>query len=228
MTVDGKDQYITPAKIEKLPVGDLQILLEKEGYVSEMRSVSVVESRTMELPTIALKKNQGKLELVSEPKGAEYKILKASPENPKEIVELVEVGRTPALLEEVEAGEYEVRMAVKGWPDYSQRIKVLHNRSTSVSAVFASGGVNIVSDPVGAEVWSASGSSPLTKQGFTPLTLAELSPGRHRVEVRYRDWTPIRRTVEVKGSVTQNLEFTWERSMVAFSSDPPGGRGLSR
>ena len=220
--IAGREASLTPAEIKDLPVGDTEVRIEKEGFETVTKTVSVIEEKTTAVPLVTLQKSRGQLELVSEPEGAEFKILKTTGENPAVPIELVQEGKTPAKVESLDAGEYEVHMAVDGWPDYSARIKVENNRSTSVSAVFARGGINVVSDPVGAEVWAAIGGTSLKKRGVTPLTLKDLPPGRHQMEVRYRDWAPIRRTVEVKGDITQNLEFSWERSMVTFHSDPEG------
>ncbi len=222
VSVPGREPLLTPAEIRELPVGEIGLRVEMEGFLPVEKTVSVLEKQVTEVPLIPLRRTQGELEVVSEPRGAEFKVLKVSPSDPEDWSELVGVGTTPARLQELEAGEYQVRMAVEGWPDYSQRIQVLHNRSTSVSAVFASGGVNIVSDPPGAEVWSAPSGGVLSRRGVTPMTLRDLAPGRHQVELRHGDWVPIRRTVDVRGNATQHLDFTWERSMVTFRSDPPG------
>ena len=116
-------------------------------------------------------------------------------------------------------------MSVAGFPEQSQMVRVEHNRNTSVSAVFAKGGINLTSDPAGAEVWIApvdEAAAKPRKVGVTPVSLADLAAGRHRLELRYGDWAPIRRTVEVTAGSTQDLEFAWERSLVSFVSDPPG------
>ena len=222
LKISGRQPVQTPATIEELPAGKTVVRLELEGFEPIEQTVIVKADQTVRPPKVTMEKSQGRLELVSEPQGAEFKILKTSPADPSHPVELVQIGTTPAKVEELDPGEYEVHMAVAGWPEQSRHVTVEHNRSTSVSAVFSSGGVNVTSDPSGAEVWAAIGRTNFRKRGLTPLTLSDLSPGRHVIEVRYRDWPPIKRTVEVKGEVTQDLEFTWERSLVTFTSDPEG------
>ena len=57
---------------------------------------------------------------------------------------------------------------------------------------------------------------------MTPVNLSGLPAGKHGIELRYSDWEPIRRTVDVSGGLTQDLQFSWERSLVSFTSDPSG------
>lgn len=223
VTIQGREPLVTPAEIKELPVGELQVRVEMNGFQPVVQTVDVVEHETIMMPKIALQKSLGSLELVSEPVGAEFKVIKpAVDDKPGDIGQLVEIGTTPAKVEGLEAGDYQVVMSSDGFPDFSRKIRVEHNRRAAVSAVFARGGINVVSDPVGAEVWASIDRGAWQQRGITPLTLSGLPPGRHQIEVRYQGWTPIRRTVEVKGNITRELEFAWERAMVSFSSDPAG------
>ncbi len=220
--IEGREPMLTPVEIKELPAGETEVRIEMSGFKPVVTWVDVLERQTTMLPKVALEKTVGKIELVSEPPGAEYKIIRTSPRGGDEMGELVKTGQTPSLIEDLITGEYEVLVTMAGWPPHSEKIKVEHNRSASVSAIFAKGGVNITSDPIGAEIWATPGSAPFKKRGLTPLTIPDLLPGRHQIEVRYQDWVPIRRTLEVRGNVTQNLEFGWKRSMVTFTSDPEG------
>ncbi|MEO0415226.1 MAG: PEGA domain-containing protein, partial [Verrucomicrobiota bacterium] len=190
--------------------------------VAQAKTVTAEKPKPAEPKPDAEQNNAvGQLELASKPVGAKFKIIKTEGDK-QEPIELVEVGKTPAKIEQLDAGDYQVLMEIDGYPAYSKNIKLETNRSASVSAVFASGGVNITSDPAGAEVWVSSKMGKLRKRGETPLSLDELALGEHQMELRYKDWPTIRRTVAIEGSQTQNLEFTWKRSLVTFTSDPPG------
>ncbi len=218
--VPGQAAVTSPATLENLPSGPLKVEISLEGFESIVKEIEVVANERTELPPVTLSKSTGKLEVVSEPKGVEFKILKADEnDEPKE---LVQIGKTPAMIPELDPGEYKVLMAVEGWPEYSELVRVRHNQNASVSAVFSRGGLNITSEPPGAEVWVQKGDGPAHKSGATPLTLDDLPIGKHRIELRYRDWSPIKRTVEVADSITQNLDFSWQPAPVRFVSDPPG------
>lgn len=224
----GIDEQTSPARFAGIPLGRYTVLIKKEGYETVERSVNVENEAVIDLAEIALRKTSGGIEVVSEPVGADFKLIKTQGDEPKE---LIEIGKTPARIEKLDPGEYQILMAVEGWPEYSKMIRVEDNRNTSVSAVFAKGGLNITSDPSGAELWIQSGGGNARKAGKTPMSMAELPVGKHTVELRNADWEPIRRTVEIRDGVTQDLEFAWERALVRFESDPPGAvvfRGSQR
>jgi hypothetical protein len=210
---------VSPATFTGVPFGEHEIVISMEGYELVTRPIKVVNEVPLDISGIELAKSSGQLEVVSQPEGADFKVIRT---REKIAVELVEVGKTPAKIERLDPGEYQVLMAVEGWPENSQFIRVENNRSTSVSAIFAKGGVNFMSDPNGAEVWIHSGDDPPRNVGLTPLSLADLAPGKHQVELRYQDWAPIRRTVDVSGGPAQDFEFSWDRSLVTFTSDPAG------
>ncbi|MEM9018187.1 MAG: PEGA domain-containing protein, partial [Verrucomicrobiota bacterium] len=219
LEIEGLSKGTAPTILSGIPLGEHELLVSMPGYEPVVRNFTVSGEETLDLGTISLHRTAGQLEVVSEPKGAEFKLLKTI-ENDQ--VELVEVGSTPALIEKLDPGEYEILMAVEGWPEYSERVRVENNRNTSVSAIFAKGGVQILSDPIGAEVWRRKESGQFEKMGETPMNLADLPVGKQQFELRYADWTPIQRTVEVVDGATEMLEFAWERALVSFVSDPPG------
>lgn len=211
-----------PAIFTGVPFGEHDLVVTLEGHDPVTRTVVVASEEPLVLSDIALVRSSGQIEVVSEPRGAEFKVVRTRESEPEE---LVEIGKTPAKIERLDPGEYQVFMSVAGFPEQSQIVRVEHNRNTSVSAVFAKGGINLTSDPAGAEVWIApadDGKAKARKAGVTPVSVADLPAGRHLLELRYADWPPIRRTVEVAAGSTQDLEFAWERSLVSFTSDPPG------
>ncbi|MEM7600670.1 MAG: PEGA domain-containing protein [Verrucomicrobiota bacterium] len=219
VVVEEAGEFESPVTIQNLPLGRHRISIVKSGFERVEKEVELNVEGTLEIPLIQLAKTAGNLEVVSEPKGAEFKLLKTIENNQKK---LVEIGSTPALIERLDPGDYEVLMAVEGWPEYSERVKVENNRNASVSAVFAQGGIQVKSDPSGAEVWIQEGNESPQKVGTTPLNLEELPVGQHRLELRYGDWEPIARTVEVSLGATELIEFSWERALVSFESTPPG------
>lgn len=219
VVIEGGGKFESPVTIQNLPLGKHRISILKNGFERVEKEFELREEATLEMATINLSKTAGNLEVVSEPKGAEFKLLKTIENNQKK---LVEIGSTPALIEKLDPGDYEVLMAVEGWPQYSERVRVENNRNSSVSAVFAKGGIQVKSDPSSAEVWIQTGDEAQKKAGTTPLNLEELPVGQHRLELRYKDWDPISRSVEVNLGVTEVFEFSWERSLVSFESAPPG------
>lgn len=223
--IPGVGKFVSPTTVTGLPLGEHTVTISMDGFEAVERPITIVDETPISLADVSLKRTAGQLEVVSEPRGAEFKLLKTIENNQQE---LVEVGSTPALFPSLDPGEYEVHMAVEGWPEFSEKVKVENNRNASVSAVFAKGGLKVTSDPSGAEVWIRSEDEEKENVGRTPLNLGDLPVGRHQVEVQYGDWTPIRRTAEVVDGVTESLDFAWERTLVSFQSDPPGATVFSK
>jgi formylglycine-generating enzyme required for sulfatase activity len=212
-------EQTSPATFTGVTLGEHELVAILPGFDTVTRRVLIESEEPKRIDDIVLAKSSGQLEVVSEPRGADFKLIRT---RERVAQELVRTGTTPARIERLDPGEYQVLMAFEGWPEQSQIVRVENNRNTSVSAVFAKGGLNITSDPAGAEVWIQAAESALRKAGKTPLSLADLPVGKHRLELRHGDWAPISRSVEVSGGSTQDLEFSWERALVSFTSDPPG------
>ncbi|MEM9281799.1 MAG: PEGA domain-containing protein [Verrucomicrobiota bacterium] len=219
VALDGFGEKVTPATITGIPYGTHTLSVSLVGHDTRSLEVEVMSEDLVVLELIELQRSSGQIEVVSEPRGADFRLLKTIQNDQKE---LVEVGKTPAIISKLDPGEYEVLMAVEGWPEYTERVRVENDRNTSVSAVFAKGGFNLTSDPIGAEVWIEAEGKPSRKAGTTPLSLTDLPVGRAMLELRYRDWPPIRRSVEVTEGMSQQIEFAWQRSLVNFRSDPVG------
>lgn len=212
----------SPAIFTDVPFGGHELTVTMTGFEPIERKVQVESVEPLVLSDIEMIRCSGQIEVVSEPRGADFKLVRTREKEPEE---LVEVGRTPAKIERLDPGEYQVYMSVAGFPEQSQSVRVENNRNASVSAVFARGGLNLTSDPVGAEVWIAAGIDKKVKPkkaGVTPLSLSNLAAGKHQIELRHGEWEPIRRVVDVVAGETQDLEFEWTRSLVSFESDPPG------
>lgn len=209
----------SPAVFENVPFGVYPVEVSRAGYQPMKRKVTV-DAPEVEVGALELARSTGELRLSSVPEGVEFKLIRTD-----DVEELVQMGKTPATIQQLDAGEYQVHMALTGWPDYHEKVKVDSNRKSSVSHIFSRGGLKITSDPSEAEVWLTTDASlPSEKLGNTPLNASELPVGRHRLELRYGNWPPIQRTVEVREGEAVELDFAWKRGSVVFRSDPPGAK----
>ncbi|MCB1236245.1 MAG: PEGA domain-containing protein [Verrucomicrobiae bacterium] len=208
----------SPAQFSDVPFGVYTMEVSLPGFETQVSEVTVEDSTVRQLGTMTLVRSSGSLKLSSEPEGVEFKVLKTD-----KLEELVQIGKTPATLDKLDEGEYQVFLALDGWPEYSEKVTVEHNRKASVSHVFSRGGLNITSDPSDAEVWLTTDPNlPARQVGNTPLNLKDLPVGRHRLELRYKTWNPIERIVEVREDETREMNFSWQVGAVMFQSDPPG------
>ena len=214
---------VSPAEFDDVPFGTYTMEVSLEGYQPYVQKIRIAESGVLELEPIQLAKNAGRLELSSEPPGVEFKLLKT--DEVKKVESLVEIGTTPATIEKLDEGDYQVLLALDGWDDYRENITVEPNRNASVSHVFARGGLQVTSDPSEVEVWLKTDAKlPARKLGLTPLSVDDLPVGKHQIVARYRDWEPISRTVEVHPGAEDDIVFTWKRGPVLFRSDPAGAK----
>ncbi len=219
------DQFTgkTPVEFDELPLGEYEVEISMEGRQPVKRKVTIAEDEVFELTGITMERSAGNLSVLSEPKGAEFRVVRTSTKG-GQLKDLIQVGTTPAKLEEIEAGDYQVMVKMPGFSEYSEKVRIEHNRAASVSAVFAKMALNVKSDPSGAEVWvRLEGAMNFVKRGETPIALEDLPDGLHQLEVKYKDWVPIRRTVRVlPGEKLEPIDIEWGRGMVRLVSDPPG------
>ncbi len=217
----------SPAVFEGVPIGSYVVEVSKEGYEKIEQKVAVRENATAELGPLELSPLAGSLSVSSEPKGVPFELVLAGGKgNTQQKALVVQAGKTPVTLEKLPPGDYSVTLKMEGWPKFSEKVRIANNRQASVSHVFAQGGLQVTSDPSGAEVWLKEGGAGEGQRGrlagTTPLSVPGLAVGQHELVIRYQDWPEIRRVVEIEEGQQRTLEFAWKRSLVNFVSDPPG------
>ena len=217
----------SPAVFEEVPIGSYVIEVSKEGYEKLERKIAVRENVTAEIGLLELSPLAGSLSVSSEPKGVPFELLlRDGGGDAQQKALVVQAGKTPVTLKKLPPGEYSVILKMEGWPNFSEKVRIANNRQASVSHVFAQGGLQVTSDPSGAEVWLNGEQAGKSRQGrlagTTPLSIPGLAVGKHELLVRYQDWPEIRRVVEIEEGQQRALEFAWKRSLVNFVSDPAG------
>lgn len=227
-------------KFDAVPVGSHDLEIALAGYEPVLKQVVIKHGELLEVAPVVLKKSAGSLKVSSQPAGVNYLVRRLSDgaaegDGVASRGEVVVRGTTPAEMPELSVGRYEVELVQKGWPEHREVVTVRHSRETNVSHVFAQGGLQIISDPSGAQVWMGDVDAPPNANprsgvllGKTPLSLSDVPSGKHRLVLSYEDWRPIRRTVEVMAGEAVKLEFAWKRGLVNFVSDPPGAEVYMR
>ncbi len=225
---------------DAVPIGSHELEIVLTGYEPVLKQVVIKHGEVLELAPVVLEKSAGSLKVSSQPAGVNYLVRRLSDDAAEDDRaanggEVVVRGTTPANLPELSVGRYEIAMSQKGWPEHREVVTVRNSRETNVSHVFAQGGLQIISDPSGAQVWmrdfdAPPGASPRSGKllGSTPLSLTDVPSGKHRLVLTYEDWRPIQRTVEVMAGEAVKLEFAWKRGLVNFVSDPPGAEVYMR
>lgn len=217
----------SPAVFEGVPIGSYVIEVSKEGYEKIEQKVAVRENATAEIGLLELSPLAGSLSVSSEPKGVPFELVLAGGKvKGQQKRFLMQSGKTPVTLEKLPPGDYNVTLKMEGWPNFSEKVSIANNRQASVSHVFAQGGLQVISDPSGAEVWLKEKGAGKDQRGHlagtTPLSVLGLAVGQHELVIRYQDWPEILRVVEIEEGQQRALEFAWKRSLVSFISDPAG------
>ncbi|HRJ48602.1 MAG TPA: SUMF1/EgtB/PvdO family nonheme iron enzyme [Opitutaceae bacterium] len=158
----------SPLNLRDQRLGKYPVRVRLDGYEEWSGEIEVVENRFAEL-NVALVRSTGTVTLSTEPAGLDY-VLRG---------EVTRSGRTPANLENLPTGRYEVTFTRPGWPEQKAAVDVMRNRTAAAQAGFLAGGIELNSVPGGAQVWAGG-----RQIGVTPLVLQEVLPGHYDYELR--------------------------------------------
>jgi len=206
--LDGQDTgQVTPALLRGLPAGEHALRLEAgcRGAAQRVVVQPVVVTRS----ELSLRPGAGRLEVVSDPPGAQVKL------------DGVERGTAPLTLPEVACGEHRLELSLAGHRPYAETFQlasdVLRTASVTLEAI-ARGTLVVVPEPLDAAIWL---DGALVGQGA--MTLEGIEVGRHDVELRAAGLTPQARTLEVTSGEVTRLELSLVRQPVPVG-DGPGAR----
>ena len=177
-TVYIDDQKIgnTPLTIDAPDPGKHSIETRMDGYETWSRSIDFVHGKSITL-TATLQINPGTVSITSEPSNAII------------LIDSNEVGKTPFAITDHAPGTHTVELRMDGYDtwtksvDFEQGIEIAITAELQIKA----GSISISSNPPEAFI-----SIDSKKSGKTPVTITDLSPGTHLVEVRldgYEEWS---------------------------------------
>ncbi len=160
----------SPVSMKDLRLGRYAVTISLAGYDTETRDVDIKANETSDLGTIHLHRQVGAVAITSDPAGLNYEL---KPEgalfvNPAD----VRKGTTPATLNDIPAGNYQLTISKPNWPNYTTNLSVERNGTAKANGTFQGGTVVINSTPNGASVMRDQ-----TQIGTTPLTLNDAIPG---------------------------------------------------
>jgi len=206
--VDGVVLGTTPLADAEIVPGRHRLEFSAQRYLSEVRELNVVGGGERQSLAAVLTPNWAPITVSSEPSGAEV------------FVDGARLGSTPVTLE-LEAGERQVGLRLRGHNEWRDTVTVLANRAQTlppVTLTLADGRVELVTDPVGAAV-SVDGAF----RGQTPVTL-RLSPGRpHSISLSKPGFESFTRELSVEAGSAQrlSLQLTAQFGVIEVTSDPP-------
>ena len=189
----------SPVTLKDLRLGKYSVTISQNGYDSEQREVEIRENEVANLGTVKLRRQVGGMEITSDPAGLTYEIKPAGTlfVNAGD----VRTGQTPATLNDLPIGSYQVSISRPNWPAYVSTVAVERNASAKVQSTFVGGTVTITSTPAGATVLRDN----QTQIGVTPLTLSDLIPGNVSYTVSMRGMDPVSLSGKVEAGKTLPL-----------------------
>lgn len=209
--VDGKDRGTTPITLFDLAPGRHHLKLRRAGYVERDRFFNTSEGPFIE-----------KSEVLEEEKG--LLLLKTDPPGCNILVDGVSIGQTPRLITTLAAKDvYEVRLRKAGYRDQVINVK-FDGRTPLVreeKLVLASGVVDIMSEPSGAEV-TVNGIS----RGVTPVKVSGIPRGVATVVLRMKGFADKKVELRINAGDVQTLSTSLDRlpGTLHLVSVPEGAR----
>jgi len=210
--VDGMDRGTTPITLFDLAPGRHHIKYRLAGYVEADRFVDTNHEGPFIEKNVVLREEKGLLLLKTEPAGASI------------IVDGVTVGQTPRLVTHLAAKDaYNVRLRKAGYQDQLIQVRFEGRRPLvrEETLVLASGTVNVLSDPAGAEV-TLNG----IVRGRTPVLVRDVPRGRAVVKFRLDGFDEEVRELAINAGDVQTLSvpLRGQPGTLRLSSVPDGAR----
>ena len=202
----------SPATFSDIKIGSYPVTITLAGHESVTLELGVVENSTTNTGIISLIAAVGSLQINSEPSNADYDLRPANalliaPESRRS-------GKTPATIDDLAPGDYEVTLTREGWASHTQVVSITRGATTHLRWTWPNGMVKITSSPEGATV-TRSGIA----LGVTPLTLSDQPAGEAQYEITLPRFEPALLTAHIEGGKTSVLtaEFKAENRIFTIT-----------
>ncbi len=208
VTVDGVSYGTTPALVTALPLGTYKLSFSMAGYKGKTVEVSV-KDRTPVKAAVSLTSDTATLEVACDLPDVEISL------------NGVPRGTAPCTIDRIPAGEVELSASAKGYKPYVRKMRLAEGelQSITVQLEIRPASLKVVSIPEKARVYIDNAFS-----GTTPLEVAEIDAGAHRVRVELKGHDPNARNIELKPGEQSVEEFRLASNTgsVLLTTDPDG------
>ncbi len=190
--MDGVSKGTTPQLLTDLPLGSYQIEFRSPTLLPRTMTAKL-ESRTPVLLFAELISNTARLTVGSSPEGAEVRI------------DGNLVGTTPATIEDVQAGESEVKVSKRGYRSYVRTMAFEATKPYRISATLEAlpSGLTVITEPEGAKIM-------IDKQpmGISPITRSDLKEGAHNITAILDGYASQTKTIQLEPDSNDSVEFS--------------------
>lgn len=210
--VDEAFRGRTPLLLTDFPLGKHRVRVSLQGYLPKDLDVEVNDRIPQKLQA-DLVADSATIDFTSQPPGADVFIGGAAR------------GRTPVRVERVPSGMAEIALRLEGHAEYTERLLLKAGETVTVDATLAArpGSLTVLTEPGPARVYIND-----QFRGESPLALADLPPGPHRVRVERKGYEPDARNVTVKAddSTTEEFRLVSNSGVLVLVTEPPGVKVL--
>ncbi|MEA1863847.1 MAG: PEGA domain-containing protein [Euryarchaeota archaeon] len=219
VTVHIDDAYkgTAPVTVSGVKVGSHTIKLEKSGYETITRTVTVraYETATVSETLTELAQKTGSISISSSPAGADI------------YLDAIREGTTPKTISGVTVGSHTIKLGKSGYVDITRTVAVGAGETATISETLTElaqepGFISISSSPAGADIYLDG-----IREGTTPKTISGVTVGSHTIRLEKSGHTAAVRNVTLRAGETSNVyealtELAQKTCSISVSSSPSG------
>lgn len=191
VVIDKVSKGYTPLLLTDLPLGEYTLAFRSAKLLPRTMKAQLVD-RTPVRVFAELVSNTAQLDVSSVPDGAEVRI------------NGILVGETPLHVEEILAGESDVKVSKRGYRPYQIRMKFEATNPYRINTELESlpSGLTVITMPEGARVMIDN-----KPAGTAPVTLSNLKEGPHEVSATLDGYAVKIKTIYLKPDINDSVEF---------------------
>lgn len=205
VSLNGVGRGVTPCEIDRVPSGENEIELTLDTYLPYQQKIKVQRGETP-LIRVNLKAMPAKLTIVTDPPGAKVTV------NDRPLKE------TPATLEALDPGDYNVRVELRGHEPQTRAVTVKQgeHRTETFQLLRNSGTLEITTEPGGVRIYvdgemvgatKAAGGDAISE----PLKVDLLPKGEHKLQLRKKGFFVLEKAFTIEENQTAALRETLKR-----------------
>ncbi|WP_372795974.1 PEGA domain-containing protein [Pontiella sp.] len=190
--IDGISKGNTPLLLTDLPLGEYTIEFRSPKQLPRTMKTTV-EDRTPVRVFAELVSNTAQLDVTSQPDGAEVRI------------NGIYAGDTPIRIEEVQAGEADVKVSKRGYKSYQARMTFEATKPYKIDAELEAlpSGLTVMTTPEGAKIFVDN-----KVVGESPITLENLNEGPHEVRAMLDGYDTATKNIYLEPDINDSVDFT--------------------
>jgi len=203
----------SPWEFTRLRAGKYSAHIMKAGYEPVDLPFEVKANEQAHPKLLHLKRAYGSVQIGSQPPGAAFEI--------RDRDTVVKSGTTPATVTDVPVGSYQLVLKLDSRV-HMEPLQVEHGETAATEIEFASGTINVTSDPPGAMIFlDGEAVGAAVPAGSAPLEL-KVPEGDHDLAAQYRAWPEQHKVVHADHAAAVEADFEFPFGSVKITSAPAG------